>query len=70
MFKAKGRKWLTFNPPGGKHTHVIRGGMDISIMARVLEREWKYYYRIYERIYCTDDYKSRILLMEGSWNGV
>ena len=70
MITSKGLDWLRSDPPEGKHTHIIKGGIDVSLMARVLRQDWKYYYRIYERMYCTDDYKSRILLMEGGWNDV
>ena len=41
MMSTKGHDWLRCSPPpGGKHTHNVKYGWDISIMAGVLANEW------------------------------
>ena len=39
--RETGYAWCISNPPDKKHTHAINSGMDVGIMTRALDGEWK-----------------------------
>jgi hypothetical protein len=66
---TKGITWLRSDPPKGKHTHDITSGLDVGVMRRVLDYEWKFIhytwgYHWYIGVEPTIDR----FLMEGGWN--